>query len=205
MGVDAETIATYNRAAKDMAAHFQGYGGGAMRTEVERSFDLAGSPKDARVVEIGCGAGKDAAEIIKIAVSYQGFDPSAELLTIAREHVPNATFAQSDAVNYEYPKGLDIVFAFASMLHLDKEEFAVVCRKVSEALKPGGIFCMTLKETDNYQKLEQEDDFGVRRFFLYTPELVRELAGEVFEQVYEHHEVVGPKAKPWFTIILKRR
>jgi SAM-dependent methyltransferase len=156
-------------------------------------------------VEIGCGAGKDAAELMKRVGWYEGFDPSGKLLDIARQNVPAASFVQADAAGYDYPEELDIVFALASMLHLNKVDFGAVCGKVAKALKPGGIFCMILKEADRYEELVQEDKFGTRQFYLYSPELVRELAGSAFEQVYEHHDVTGPEKKRWFTVILKKQ
>lgn len=205
MTIHKQTIATYDNAAEDMAAHFQNYGGGVAREEIIQAFSLAQCDHRARIVEIGCGAGKDAAELVKRASFYEGFDPSEKLLELAQEHVAEGTFLVADATSYDYPAELDIVFAFASMLHLNQEEFAATCEKVAAALRPGGIFCMTLKEADKYKDELQKDEFGERLFYFYNPTLVRELAGDSFEQVYEMHEVVGPKQKRWFTIMLQKQ
>lgn len=198
------TVDTYNRSARQFAKHFQDYADGVAREEIDRAFELAGNPQNARVVEIGCGAGKDAAAIVRRTTYYEGFDPSEKLLEIARMQVPEGAFVQSDAVAYPYPPATDIVFAFASMLHVDKDGFAVVCAEVADALRPGGIFCLTLKEADRYTPELQQDDFGTRQFYLYNPQLVRQLAGSRFEQVFEAHDEAGPKRKKWFTIMLKR-
>jgi SAM-dependent methyltransferase len=198
------TVDTYDRSASQFADHFQNYVDGVARQEIEKSLELAGNSSKARVVEIGCGAGKDAAELVRRVAWYEGFDPSEELLKTARAHVPTASFVQTDAVSYEYPDNLDIVFAFASLLHVDKDDFAAVCSKVAKALRPGGIFCMTLKEADEYKEELQEDQFGQRQFFFYNPQIVLELAGPQFELVFEDHELAGPKKKRWFTVILKR-
>lgn len=198
------TIDTYNKSAQSMAEHFQAYATGTALLEITKALELAGGRTDYRVIEIGCGAGKDAAAIVKRVAWYEGFDPSEKLLDIARQHVKGASFVCTDALRYDYPRDVDIVFAFASMLHLDKNDFAAVCKKVAAALRPGGILCMTLKEADAYGGTLQEDEFGKRQFYFYNPVLVRELAGPAFTQVYETHERVGPKQKPWFTIMLKR-
>jgi trans-aconitate methyltransferase len=204
MSLDQQTIVTYDQAAKAMADHFQNYSDGVIKEEIELALHLAGDPKQPRIVEIGCGAGKDAAALVKLAGWYEGFDPSVGLLDIARSTVPGANFVQADALSYDYPENLDIVFAFASMLHLGKKDFANTCHKIAAALKPGGVACMVLKEADSYTEQLQEDEFGKRLFYLYTPSLVRELAGEAFEQVYENHELVGPQQKRWFTIVLRK-
>jgi SAM-dependent methyltransferase len=201
MSVDPQTIKTYNASAAQLATHFQVYKGGAVLDPISRSFALAANLKDGMVVEIGCGAGKDAAEIVKYTDQYEGFDPAEELLAIARQQVPEASFTEADALGYTYPVGAIIVFAFASLLHLNREDFAAVAAKVAESLQTGGVFCMTLKEADSYTEQVQEDDFGTRLFYLYSPELVRKMLEPAFELVYEGHDVVGPKKKKWMNLI----
>ena len=199
------TIETYDRSAAQMAQHFQNYADGVVRKEIEKTFALAGNPENARVVEIGCGAGKDAAEIVNRCSWYEGFDPSAGLLEIARQALPDVSFKQADALSYQYPENLNIVFAFASLLHLEREEFAAVCEKIAQALCPDGVFCLILKEAESYRSELQLDKFGERMFYFYNPKLVRQLAGNQFKQVFEAHELVGPEQKPWFTIILRKQ
>jgi trans-aconitate methyltransferase len=205
MSHDKRTIETYDRSAKRFANHFDKYFSGAAVDTIDKAFELAGAPEKARVVEIGCGTGKEAAVIVKRAAFYEGFDPSAGLLEIAREKVPGATFIETDALSYQYPENLDVVFAFAAMLHLDKDDFAATCRKVHEALRPGGVFCMTLKEADEYKSELQTDDFGKRLFFHYNAGLVEELAGEGFKPALENHkEVEGRVTRRWLTIMLRK-
>jgi SAM-dependent methyltransferase len=205
MSVDPQTIKTYNASAAQLASHFQTYKGGAVLDSISRSFALAAKLKDGMVIEIGCGTGKDAAEIIKYTDQYEGFDPAQGLLEIARKHVPEATFTEADALSYAYPSGAIIVFAFASLLHLNRDDFMAVAAKVAESLQTGGVFCMTLKEADAYAEQTQEDDFGTRLFYLYSPELVREMLNPSFELVYEGHDIVGPKKKKWMSLIFVKR
>jgi trans-aconitate methyltransferase len=205
MSSDNQTIQTYDNSADQIAAHFKQYKDGVAREEIDLSFKLARSPAAARVIEIGCGAGKEATEIIKRAGWYEGFDPSEKLLAIARSQNPGASFVNADALSYSYPNNIDIVFALASMLHLNKEDFAATCEHIVHCLRPGGVLCMTLKEADDYTEQLQEDTFGTRLFYLYTPSLVRELAGPSFKQVHESHRTAGPEQKRWMSLILAKR
>lgn len=198
------TVSTYDRSASQFADHFQSYVDGAARAEIDRTLGFLEDPGTTRVVEVGCGAGKDAADIITKVGEYEGFDPSAKLLEVAREHVPGASFTVADALSFEYSPGLGAVFAFASLLHLDRDDFAKACKKIYTALKPGGVVCMTLKEASDYTEILQEDKFGQRQFYLYNPALVCELAGSGFSMIHEAHHVVGPEQKQWFTIILQK-
>jgi SAM-dependent methyltransferase len=207
MTVDQRTIQTYDDSAEAMAEHFANYSDrDPSLDDIKRSFEFVGeSHEPLHAVEIGCGAGRHAAAIMQYAAQYEGFDPSAKLLAIARQHTPQASFVQADAVGYSYPFNLDAVFAYASLLHVDRDDFATVSQKVLSALKPGGVFCMTLKESDDYQEIEQHDDFGTRRFYLYSPQLVNELLGKDFDMLYEAHVTAGPKHKKWMTLIYRKR
>lgn len=198
------TVATYNASANKFANHFQKYNEGAALKEIEETLRHIDDLKPARVVELGCGAGKEAAEIVKRVGWYEGFDPAGKLLALARKRVPEASFVLADAQSYNWPADLDAVFAFASMLHLNKSVFQQTCQNVLTALRPGGLLCMTLKEADAYSNSLQKDDFGERMFYFYNPELVRQLAGPSFKQVFEAHQAVGPKQKRWFTLILEK-
>jgi SAM-dependent methyltransferase len=195
--VDPDTLEAYNKNGPSLAAYFSGVGA---RTHLineglalVQDPSLTGDPTAARVVEMGCGSGRDAAEIIPRVSWYQGVDPAAGMLDLARQSVPDApsdAFVQADALSYNYPQGLDVVFAFASFLHLRRDEFRVACQRVHAALRVGGVLFMTLKARAEYQEEWVEDQFGKRLFFYYPEKLVRELAGE-FSFPYAEHEAIG--------------
>lgn len=194
------TIDTYDQSAEELAAYFKGIG--PRVKDIERAFELAGHPHVPRVVEIGCGDGRDAAEIVTRAAWYEGFDPSEGLLDIARKKVPDASFVKADALSYTYPPNLDVVFAFASLLHVNKDDLTHVCQKVAKALRQGGIFYISLKERSEYAEEIKADQYGERMFYYYTADLVKELAGDAFQAVHEEHMHHGNT--DWFNIALKR-
>lgn len=159
--------------------------------------------EDAKVVEIGCGDGRDAEEIIKRTAWYEGFDPSEGLLRLARKKLPHARFVKTDASAYEYAPDLDVVFAFASLLHVDMEEFNHVLDKVRRALKPGGIFYVSLKEKPAYHEEAKQDMFGERMFYYYSVDDILQMAGGNFACVHEDHQTIGKTV--WFTLALQNR
>lgn len=200
MDYKALTIKTYDKSAKELAEYFRSVG--PRVDEIERALSLAGTPTGARVIEIGCGDGRDAAEIIKRVEWYQGFDPSEGFLKIARNKVPNGSFIRADVLSYKYPKKLDVVYAFASLLHVNRDDFAIVCQKVKEALRKGGIFFISLKERYKYEEEIKKDQYGERMFYYYNVELVKQLAGNSFALIYKNHYVLGHTN--WFRLALKR-
>lgn len=195
------TIDTYNRSAKKLAEHFRGIG--PRVKDIELALELAGNPQDARVVEIGCGDGRDAIEIVRRVGWYEGFDPSVNMLELARNSVPNGRFVQADALSYKYPPDLDVVYAFASLLHVDQTGLREVFGKLADAVKQGGVVLVSMKEWNQYLAEIKHDDHGYRQFFLYSPSEVKAFAGRDFYTVHEDHQTIG-KTK-WFTLALKKR
>ncbi|MGI9028256.1 MAG: class I SAM-dependent methyltransferase, partial [Candidatus Saccharimonadales bacterium] len=177
------TIDTYNKSAQALADYFQGIG--SRVTDIERAFDLAGNPKDPSVVEIGCGDGRDAKEIVRRTNNYVGFDISDGMIKIARNYVPEAHFEVADAVSYEYPKNTDIIFAFASLLHLDKEEVEQVLSSVWQSLNTGGIFYISSKYQPEYSEGIKKDQYGERLFYFYNADLMKEIACSNYISVFE--------------------
>lgn len=195
-----QNVKVYNDSAEEIAEYFRGIG--PRIDDIERGLGLAGKKNGAKVIELGCGDGRDAAEIIPRAAWYEGIDPSAGLLRLARQKVPSGSFVCSDALRYAYPQDLDVIFAFASLLHISREDLPEVFKKARAALKAGGVFYMSLKEMPGYNEEVKEDQYGQRMFYYYTPALIEELAGGSFENVHEHHQTVGQT--DWFTLALRK-
>lgn len=200
--IDHTTVDTYDRSAKELAEYFAGIGS---RVElIEKALKLAGSPSKARVVEVGCGDGRDAADIVPRVEWYEGFDPSIGLIELARQRLPGVSFVQADALSYKYPESLDVVFGFASFLHLGRESFHSACEKVYQSLRDGGILMMTLKLRDSYQSEIVEDEYGKRLFYYYDEKTVRELVKDNFEVVEIEHQVLARKTKNWLLVVLRK-
>jgi trans-aconitate methyltransferase len=198
-----QTIDVYNQNAEAMAEKFRAIPPRA--GDVALAFQLAGNPEHAKVVEIGCGDGRDAREIAKKAGSYLGLDISSELIKLAQKFVPEGKFEVADAPLYDYPDNIDIVFAFASFLHLTKEETRTVFEKLSVALRAGGVIYLSLKWAPEYKVEAREDRFGTRQYYFYNQELIEELAGSAFETVHSRRETLeNANHVDWVELVLKK-
>jgi SAM-dependent methyltransferase len=196
-----QTIETYDQSAGELAKYFSGID--PRISDIERALTLCGGDvAGTRVVEIGCGNGRDAEHIIRRVGWYEGCDPSRGLLELARTALPMANFRLADALSYRYPMDIDVVIAFASLLHVDRIDLAAVCQKVERALRSGGIFYLSLKERPEYGVSVKRDQFGSRTFYFYNPDLVAQIAGPGFEQVYLGRDSMG--TTPWFALALRK-
>lgn len=198
-----KTVETYNKSAKELAEYFRGIG--SREKDIDLAIKLAGQPNNPMILEIGCGDGRDAKEILKRTKYYKGFDISNKLVEIAREYVPGASIEVADAVNYDYPDKLDVVLAFASLLHLNKSDVKTVLKKVHKALKKGGTFMISLKLADSYKEEVKEDKFGARMFYFYNPQIIEELAGPDYKVVASTTDFKASNKTKWFEITLRKQ
>ncbi|MFA5927276.1 MAG: class I SAM-dependent methyltransferase [Patescibacteria group bacterium] len=198
MDKKAQTIATYDQNARAFANKFDQ--AGARIEDIKKAFALV--KKDSpSVLEIGCGTGRDAAEIIKLTDEYLGVDLSSELIAIAKERIPEASFEVADIENCDLPEDIDIIFAFASLIHMDEEHFEDILVRAHSALTPGGIFLISLK-LGPYHEFTRTDNFGVRTYYYYTPGDVARLAGDNYEVILVDHNNL--RGQDWFEIILRK-
>jgi SAM-dependent methyltransferase len=197
------TIDTYNNSAKELAEYFRGIG--SRIEDIELAIKLSGVDKP-DVLEIGCGDGRDAKEIVTRSGSYLGFDISSELLKIARNYVPSAKFIEADATDFDYgTEKYDVVFAFASLLHLNKNEIEIVLEKVHKSLKSNGIVFISLKLSDKYEEKVKQDKFGTRIFYYYNPAIIKGIIKENYKIVREDGGFKTVGNTEWFETVLQKK
>ncbi len=192
------TVETYNRTATEMAAKFNKVG--ARVKDIKKAFSYIEKPNP-KVVELGCGNGRDAREILKLTSDYVGIDISEEMIKLARLEAPDAKFEVADFETYVFPPNIDIIFASASLLHTDKENLRKILKRAAETLNRGGVFFISLIH-DNYHELVKKDEFGTRVFYFYTPEDIKELSPASLKSIYQ--DIQDLRGQRWFIIILQK-
>jgi trans-aconitate methyltransferase len=153
------------------------------------------------VLEIGCGNGRDAEYILKFSKSYLGIDYSSKFIELCKEKVPNGNFIINDVEEYIFPNNLDIVFAFASLLHTPKEKLKEIFHKVFTSLNAGGIFRVSLKEADEYEEKNIEEVFGKRTFYFYSKKDILEINKDFKVIRLESNEL---NRQRWLEVILQK-
>jgi trans-aconitate methyltransferase len=194
-----QTIATYNASANALAGKFDNLG--ARLSDINETFVLI-KKENPTVIEIGCGNGRDAAEIVKRTTNYLGIDISEKLIELARQKVPAAKFEVADIENYELPNNLDIIFAFASLIHVPKPSLQKILGQIFNALNQGGAVRLSMKYADNYIETTKEDEFGVSTYYLYSQEDIKEMAVGFAMLKSELSDLRGQK---WLEILLQKR
>ena len=90
----------------------------------------------ARVLELGCGAGQDAAHMMARGFSVDATDATAAMVRLARERGVAARRMRFDQLAAD--QGHDAVWAHACLIHVARADFPGVLTRIYRALVPGG-------------------------------------------------------------------
>ncbi|MDH6164421.1 SAM-dependent methyltransferase [Leclercia adecarboxylata] len=107
----------------------------------------------ARVLDAGCGSGRDAKAFQEMGYQVEAFDASSAMVELAREHtglpVKVMTFA-----NVDWKEEFDGIWCCASLLHVPAVELPGVMRRLADALKPGGVWYVSFKYGDGEREVD---------------------------------------------------
>ena len=93
-------------------------------------------PPGARILELGCGAGQDAAHMTTRGFAVEPTDATEAMVLLARELGVSARQMRFDelAATDEY----DAIWAHACLIHVARQDFTDILGRIHRALKPGG-------------------------------------------------------------------
>jgi len=137
--VDEATLQFYR-------GHAEAYAGREITSRKARlAAFLARLPPGARILELGCGAGGDTAEMLAQGFDVRATDGSPEMAEVASKRlgrrVETLLFHELDEVEAYHG-----VWANACLLHVPRDQLAHVLSLIRRALKPGGAFFASFKE-----------------------------------------------------------
>ena len=97
-------------------------------------------------LEIGCGAGRVTRQLVQSFDAVTGVDVAPDMLDIAREQVPEATFVLSDGHSLPAPDAsITAVFSCEVFQHFDTRDVALAYfRDIYRVLEPGGSFLIQM-------------------------------------------------------------
>lgn len=97
-----------------------------------------------RVLDAGCGSGRDAKAFNALGYQVEAFDASAEMVELAAAYsglpVRQMTFNMLEA-----EERYDGIWCCASLLHLPQAELPEAMRRLAHSLKPGGVWYLSFK------------------------------------------------------------
>ena len=149
MGTNRDTVEAYDADAAGYAAE------AALLPEwVATEIDafVSGLGGSGRVLEIGSGGGRDALELEKRGISVRRTDVSTGFVELLRKRGFEAdvldplTDDLADPLNPEKP--YDGVWACACLIHVARQDFPVVLRRLADATRGGGRLHASVRDGD---------------------------------------------------------
>jgi SAM-dependent methyltransferase len=120
----------------------------------------------ARVLDAGCGSGRDAKAFQEMGYQVDAFDASSAMVELARQHtglpVQLMSFSEiDDKAQY------DGIWCCASLLHVPSSELPAVMQKLADAIKPGGVWYVSFKygngeRVQGERRFTDMDEVGLR-------------------------------------------
>lgn len=126
-------------------------------------------PKQAKIMDLGCGPGRDAKIFSEMGCEVFGIDFSSKMIEIAQKNVPNATFLIKDIESIDFPaETFEGIWASAALLHIPKSNMALVFNKIYSFLKKEGILYISVKENTIDECLEPDHRYkGLKKFWSF--------------------------------------
>ena len=125
-----------------------------------------------KVIDLGCGAGRDAAVFVENGFDYTGIDTSEEMLKLASERVAKGKFKRMDFSRTIFKDGeFDGFWASASFLHIPKRDVGGVLEEARRITKNGGVGFISVKEKNGMgieEGMIDENKYGgISRYFSF--------------------------------------
>ena len=158
-------------------------------------------PSTARILDLGCGSGRDTLAFKNKGYQVDAIDYSEELVKKATQltgiPVRLQSFYEIDA-----DQAYDGIWACASLLHCERSRLTEVLEKMVQALKPNGVIYMSFKYGDS-----DRDQDG--RQFTDLDENQAEALLEQFENVQHIQQWVTLDQRPdrqekWLNLLWKK-
>ncbi len=136
------TINSYNQTAEQYTKNVAALG---KTIYLEKFISLL--EKNASILDLACGSGRDAKIFYERGLRVNGIDLSQNMIDIARQTVPGATFALQDIRQANFPPNyFDGIWCCAGLLHIPRTQIPDLLINLKTCLKERGIFYAGVKE-----------------------------------------------------------
>ena len=97
-----------------------------------------------RILDAGCGAGRDTAAFLRLGYQVEAFDASAKLVEIA-QRVTGIAVQHSTFLNYSSAEPFAGIWACASLLHVPASSMSATLQHLSGLLQAQGVLYVSFK------------------------------------------------------------
>ena len=132
-------------------------------------------PAKGRILDLGCGSGRDSKTFIGMGYTVTALDGSPELCRIASDYTGLSVRCLMFH-DLDYDNAFEGIWACSSLHHLSRDQLNETLPKVIRALKPGGILytCFKYGESDYIDEKERHFTCATEQSVNNLVEVVRD-------------------------------
>ena len=180
-------LSYYEQHAKSYAGTFDGFDLGEIRKRFvtavrENSAAKTEDGLEGRILDAGCGTGRDALEFIRLGYEVTALDPSPAMLRYCNRKIREAKLvketeraakaSRSQEMTFDeisFRNEFDGVWAAASLLHVPVQAMPETLRILLRSLKPKGVLFFSMKYGTG------EHEWDARFYTYYDRRAIREI------------------------------
>ena len=194
--ISQRTLAHYDQRA---AAFRAGTADHDVTQNIAALLEAIEAPPPWRILDFGCGPGRDLKVFAALGHEAVGLDGSAEFAAMARADSGCAVLQQDFLALHLPPATFDGVFANASLFHVPSAALPRVLRELHAALKPGGVLFASIPHGDN------SEGWNRGRYGVYhdLESWRRYLSAAGFTELHHYYRPAGlpREQQPWLASV----
>lgn len=195
---DNRTIDYYNKNAE---VFFQDTACADMSYLYQRFLPLI--PVGGRILDLGCGSGRDSRYFLEQGFQVTAIDGSAELCRLASKYIGQEVLCM-DFADLAFENCFDGVWACASLLHVPRDSIKDILARIHQALTCGCVLYASFKVGKG------ERIRGERFFNDYSQEDMKTLfteedGWEICENLLTGDVREGREDEQWVNVVVRRR
>ncbi|MDD5090342.1 MAG: class I SAM-dependent methyltransferase [Candidatus Wallbacteria bacterium] len=171
--MDRDTLIYYSQNASEVFERYESVSGGIA------DYFIRAFPEPCRILDIGCGSGRDLRTLLSLGHDAYGIEPCSELREKTYEKYPDLKSRITEAglpdPGYPFGGGFDAIVCSAVLMHLQKENLPDAVAGLKLLLKHSGRALVSVPYTREGVTEERRDDHG---------RLFSELSAEELERVF---------------------
>ena len=194
--ISQRTLEHYNQRAVEFRA---GTADHDVTQNIAALLEAIEAPPPWRLLDFGCGPGRDLKVFAALGHEAVGLDGSAEFAEMARKD-SGCEVLQQDFLAMDLRAGFfDGVYANASLFHVPSAELPRVLRELHMALKPGGVLFASIPHGEN------SEGWNRGRYGVYhdLASWRRYLTGAGFTELHHYYRPAGlpREQQPWLASV----
>jgi SAM-dependent methyltransferase len=199
--ISARTVAYYQE-------HAVSFRDGTRDHDVRQNYsallDALGGGSGLRILDFGCGPGRDLAAFRALGQAPVGLDGCEAFATYARAHTGCEVLQQNFFELDLGDRRFDGVFANASLFHVPLALLPTVLLELRRALVPNGVlFCSNPRAFSGYQEGWQGERYGCYLTIEGWTEVIA-AAGFTLERQYLRPAGQPPDQQPWIAMVWRK-